>query len=145
MTTLRHVLLCLYCLAYMVLAAPVELEWDANPPADNVIRYQVVHARTAPLTPVMLTTSTTPAATVDLQPGDSVYVIAVNAAGIPSAPSNVVTVPFPPSAPKNLRIIEIQTSFNLKDWSTDGYYVVRQPQTDGPQFLRTIAKIAPYP
>ena len=48
-----------------------------------------------------------------------------------------------PNAPGKLRVIEIQTSSNLKDWSLDGYYVVRQPQTTGPQFLRTISKLTP--
>ncbi len=40
MTTLRHILLLLWCLAYMAPAAEVKLAWDANPEPD-IAGYEV--------------------------------------------------------------------------------------------------------
>lgn len=96
--------------------------------------------------------SKTLTATVDLEPGDVVAVRAVYAGGFVTDLSDPITIlpedmplaPLqpPPAKPTGLRVVEIQTSSNLRDWQT----IALIPQAPGEipaEFVR--ARIATVP
>lgn len=84
-------------LAEISAAAQVGLEWDANPPAEQITHYCVqVNGATVP--PCVAGTTATVAAAV----GDVLTVTAHNVAGMVSTPSTPLTVPGA-SAPGNPR------------------------------------------
>ena len=115
MKTIHHILLALYCIAYMAFADSVTLEWDANPEPDLSYRVSYGLAAGQHVTDLPLT-STTEATAPDLVPGTTYYFIvrAVNAKGLMSPPSNELayTVPEP----------------NLNGWTIAG---VSEEQADG--------------
>lgn len=110
-------------------AGTISLQWDANPAGDNVTEYRVY--RMEDLGPVLLVTSNTPSATVGVAPGQRLAITAFN--GQESTFSAVVTVPAL-SAPSGLRVVEIQTSDNLRDWHTLTYVPLDSGQPS--QFIR---------
>jgi predicted phage tail protein len=104
MKTLRHILLALWCLAYMAIGETVTLQWDAAPDA---VSWELSFG-TDPAAMDTVLVATTPELTIPaLAPG--VYhfeVRAVGPSGLKSPPSNRITyaVLAPPAAPKNLRV-----------------------------------------
>lgn len=111
-------------------AGTVSLQWDANPADEHVTEYRIY--RIEDLGPVLLATSTTPSATVGAVSGQRLAIAAFN--GQESAFSTIVTVPAL-STPSGLRVVEIQTSDNLRDWHTLTYVPLDSGQPS--QFIRT--------
>ena len=115
MKTIRYIIAALYCLAYIVFADSVTLEWDPNP--ETGISYRVSYGLAAGqhVTDLPLT-SATEATAPDLVPGTTYYFIvrAVNAKGLMSPPSNEVAYKVPEP--------------NLNGWTIAG---VSEEQADG--------------
>jgi hypothetical protein len=97
-------------------AVPVTIAWDAPP--EPVTSYRVTYVQT-PLAAQTVNVAITQA-TMDLPPGTWTFsVSAANAMGrSPESATLVYQVQVLPSAPTNLRVVEIQTSSNLRDWKT---------------------------
>jgi hypothetical protein len=142
MKTLRDILLIpliVMLLLYMAIGAPVTLEWDASAGA---LSYEL-HYGTDPANLNNVRVSDTTDITIpELAPG--VWHFAVRAVGLnglksPFSEPITHTVVAPPEAPKNLRVVEIQTSSNLKDWKTIAL-VPQAPDEIPAEFVR--ARIA---
>jgi hypothetical protein len=118
--------------------AEVRLAWDAAPAAENVASWKVYRMEGANRT--LLTTVTTPAATVTAEPGQVIGVTAFN--GFESQPVTL-TLPSAPGAPTGLRVVEIQTSANLKDWKPLAY--VPLEDGDPAKFIRAAITSIPKP
>jgi hypothetical protein len=118
-------------------AVPVTLAWDAPP--EPVTSYRVTYV-SPPLAPQTVNVTTTQA-TMDLTPGTWTFsVSAANSAGrSPESATLVYQLLVPPSAPKNLRVVEIQTSSNLRDWKTVAL-IPQDPDEAPAEFVR--ARIA---
>lgn len=88
--------------------ATVSLGWDANDPADQVVRY-VVYEQTAPNVWTPVAESSTPSAVLaNVAPGTHTYAVAAqNAAGESPRSASVSTPTTPPQSPANLRVITI--------------------------------------
>lgn len=107
MKAARLILLWLYCLAYMVFAAPCRLAWDPTPNATSYAVFRGID---------QLAEVTTNEASVEL-PADqlsTLVVIARNASGS-SAPSEHLTV----------QPVEIQTSRDLLTWTPRPVFFVK--------------------
>lgn len=97
-------------LTALVHAADVNLKWNANPVEDAVVRYEVYY-HTGPDTPIAsLSTTETRITIPELIPGTTYYftVVAVNAEGLKSEPSDVLVyrVPKPILKPTGLEVTE---------------------------------------
>lgn len=139
-------LLILFLLTALAPAADVTLAWDAN--AEPGVSYRLSYG-TAPgaLLTSLTTTTQTQQTVTGLAPGTTYHfaVVAI-VQGLVSAPSEVVTytVAKAPSAPKNLRIVEIQTSANLKDWETIAM-IPQDPSKAPANFVRARVTTLPLP
>lgn len=67
--------------------AEVKLHWSANPISENVSEYRIYRDA------LLIAVSTGTSITVNLNPGDTVYLVAFN--GQESEPSDPVTIPLP--------------------------------------------------
>jgi hypothetical protein len=100
MKTIRHILLLLYCLAYMALAADVKLAWDANPEPD--VSYRVSYGVTSGNHPTSIEAGKALELTVpDLAPGTVYYFVvrAVGPDGLISPPSAELSYTIPKPSP----------------------------------------------
>ena len=116
MKTLLLTLLAALSIAH---AAPVTLQWDANPPADEVAAYELRYGTDAKnLTGKTRVLALTTQTTVQIEPGIYHFeVVAINRTGLVSAASNrvvyeVLPPQAPPTAPKGLTIIETRTTIS---------------------------------
>ena len=126
-------------LVELVLAESAVLAWDANPEPDiagYVLSYRPVLAPEAQTIDV---TDGVETPVTDLEPGVTYQfsVHAYNTSGEHGPESDPITyrVPNPPSAPTTLRVVEIQTSANLKDWKTIAL-VPQSPESEPAEFVR---------
>ena len=137
-------LLTLLALTTQLIAGPVTVAWDANPPAENVTGYKVHYGTASRTYPTVVDVANVTTLTLELAPG--VYYLnatAYNSAGDSDFPEElVITMPgTPPTPPKGLRVVEIQTSSNLRDWSPVAWVPAGEP----PVFLRAVTKEIPKP
>ena len=144
MNRLIKYLLPILILTAQLLAGTVTIAWDANPPEENVSGYRVHYGTVSRTYTEVVDVANVTTIALQLDPG--VYflnVLAYNAAGDSDFPEElVVTMPgAPPTPPKGLRVVEIQTSSNLRDWSP----VAWVPAGDPPVFLRAVTKEIPKP
>jgi hypothetical protein len=103
MTTLRHIALILWCLAYMALAGQATIRWNPNP--ESGVSYQLYRDG------IMLVSTTATEATVEVQAGD-ILTIKATKDGLQSGPSN------------RIQVVEVQVSLDLQSWATSGYYFI---------------------
>lgn len=112
MKTLRYIALLLWCLAYMVMAAPVTVSWlpvVSNPP---VTQYRIY--RVASPAPILLTGTSSTSIVLDAQEGWQIVVTAFNdSESQPSAPQ---TVRLPIASPGSKKVT-LQFSSDLKNWT----------------------------
>jgi hypothetical protein len=134
-----------------ITGSSVSLAWNGNPESD-VATYtlhcgQVRGAYTRTATAVSPQTTAT---VTGLAPGSWYFAVsATSASGLVGPRSAEVSAllvapPTPPVAPTGLRVLTIETSQNLTDWTVDGHYVVKaNPDGSYPpkQFFRTLAAI----
>lgn len=116
MKNIRHILLTLWCLAYMALAADVTLAWDANPETDIAgyeLSYGVEAGKHTSTTPTTATQYTLP----DMAEGQTYFFVvrAKNQAGQLSPPSTEITYTIP-KPPLNGWAIK-----HVSDEQADGY------------------------
>lgn len=113
----------LFVLATLAHAAPFSVAWDDHPDK-SVTEFRVY--RIAGTVRTLLATSATSPARIEAATGDTIAVTAFN--GMESPLSAFVLIASPPAAPTGLRVVEIQTSANLKDWETIAYVPVAEPK-----------------
>ena len=99
-----------FLLSVLVPAADLGLKWNPNPVEDAIVLYEVSF-HTGPGTPVVTLPTTTFRITIpELIPGTMYYftVVAVNAEGLKSEPSDVLTYQIPKTItkPTELQVIE---------------------------------------
>ena len=128
----------------LALAKDVTLAWDKNPEPD--VKYLIAYTYNETISVQLPSTVETSLVIRDLQPGR--YVFTARAQGPDgqlsesSEPLNYVLTITPPAVPKGLRVVEIQTSANLKEWKTIA--LIPQDPTEKPaEFVR--ARITTLP
>lgn len=144
MSFVKFVVTLLLSLASALSAAEIKLVWDAAPPpvppAAKVTAWRVYRMEGAART--LLATVTSPAVTIQGEPGQVIGVTAFN--GLESQPVTI-TLPSQPSPPTGLRVVEIQTSANLKDWKTIAYVPLHEAG-ESSRFVRSkISEVLPAP
>lgn len=125
---------------------PVKLAWDANPAAEVITEYRLSYGPTAELGKTEIVPAATPTVTLQLEPGVWHFsVLAVNSAGAgPSSAEILYTLLVLPAPPNNLRVVEIETSANLKDW-TNVASVKLDPTAKPAEFVRARIVTPPPP
>lgn len=115
---MKTILLTLLALTGLSSAAPVNLAWNPNPPAEDITLYHI--RRFLPVTggTEFVVESTTAQATVQALPGDILYVTAQNDQGQWSELSDPLVIEAPPDVtpPQTRQVVEIQITRDLTTW-----------------------------
>ncbi len=112
-----------FLISSLVNASQCKLEWSANPPTENITGYRVyriVGDQQTKIADIAAPTTAIVSTTIEAIAGDVIVVTAINAYG-ESVISDPAIIQLPPSKPLGLRVVEIQTSDNLKEWDTLAY------------------------
>lgn len=116
---MKTILLIILCFCSCAAAGQFSVAWDAHP--DATVREFRIYRIDGPARVLLASPAASPA-TITANPGDIIAVSAFN--GAESGLSAFVTIPAAPVPPTGLRVVEIQTSSNLKDWQTIAFVPV---------------------
>ncbi len=129
---------------FVATAGVLVLEWDKNPEPEP-LTYQISYGRsTDKLDQKLPATEAVTTTTPELASGVWYFgVQAINATGMRGPISDVISYTVELSAPKKLRVVEIQTSSNLADWKTIAL-VPQDPDEAPAEFVRArISTVTP--
>lgn len=144
MKTLLSLIILAIAASEPVAAEVLQLSWDKNPEPEP-ITYQVVYGRTKEaMTETLPPTDKLVIQTPELASGTWIFgVVAIGETGARSEMSDTVTYEVKLSPPTKLRVVEIQTSSNLKEWKTIAL-VPQSPDQSPTEFVRArISAVTP--